>query len=164
MLVVAWILVILIFLFFFFSSIGKGKALLLEKNHLSDITLEDKFDSYSYDAEKIEDISVNCIDESLVIQHTDEPEISVVMYGGWEAQNEPKISFKNGILRIIQEASSDMYERLLVINLPAASVGENTNINVEHVEKDIVIKNIKINKLNAINKNGLIQIENEDFR
>ena len=102
MLVVAWILVILIFLFFFFSSIGKGKALLLEKNHLSDITLEDKFDSYSYDAEKIEDISVNCIDESLVIQHTDEPEISVVMYGGWEAQNEPKISFKNGILRIIQ--------------------------------------------------------------
>ena len=160
MLVVAWILVILIFLFFFFSSIGKGKALLLEKNHLSDITLEDKFDSYSYDAEKIEDISVNCIDESLLIQHTDEPEISVVMYGGWEAQNEPKISFKNGILRIIQEASSDMYERLLVINLPAASVGENTNINVEHVEKDIAIKNIKINKLNVINKNGLIQIEN----
>jgi 3-keto-L-gulonate-6-phosphate decarboxylase len=82
------------------------------------------------------------------------------MYGGWEAQNEPKISFKNGILRIIQEASSDMYERLLVINLPAASVGENTNINVEHIEKDIVIKNIKINKLNVINKNGLIQIEN----
>ena len=70
------------------------------------------YDSYTFRTNKLDEVEIALISESLIIQPINDDEISIELYGDWKKKNEPKVSCNNGILSIVQKEKRDFVQNV----------------------------------------------------
>lgn len=139
------------------------------------------YDSYTFRTNKLDEVEITLISESLIIQPVNDDEISIELYGDWNKKNEPKVSCNNGILSIVQKEKRglNLSKRSVLVKIPSHILSAKTNfnieivsgscelsdifannINIENVSGRSFLKNIECKESNIENVSGKIQIEN----
>lgn len=161
--IIVWGIAIFALVLFFISSIKKGQSILGMNKFLASQSINDLYSTFTIDSDKLEDVRVSLISESLEIEKAEDDKITIELYGSWTKDNEPKTSYKNNLL-IIEQDKNSLYTRALKLKLPKQSITENTNINAKLVSGILKVTDFCLNKLDVENTSGLIEIKDTTTR
>ena len=120
------------------------------------------YNTYSFNANKIEDIQISLVAEKLTVQPVNTNEITVELYGTWSKKLEPEVSYTNNTLIIIQKQKNgvNLHKRSVVVKLPSEKVTQNTIAKIENVSGSIQLSDFEMSKLNISNVSGSIKLSN----
>lgn len=161
--IIVWGIAIFALVLFFISSIKKGQSILGMNKFLASQSINDLYSTFTIDSDKLEDVRVSLISESLEIEKAEDDKITIELYGSWTKDNEPKTSYKNNLL-IIEQDKDSLYTRALKLKLPKQSITENTNINAKLVSGILKVTDFCLNKLDVENTSGLIEVKDTATR
>lgn len=161
--IIIWGIAIFALVLFFISSIKKGQSILGMNKFLASQSINDLYSTFTIDSDKLEDVRVSLISESLEIEKAEDDKITIELYGSWTKDNEPKTSYKNNLL-IIEQDKDSLYTRALTLKLPKQSITENTNINAKLVSGILKVTDFCLNKLDVENTSGLIEVKDTTTR
>lgn len=161
--IIVWGIAIFALVLFFISSIKKGQSILGMNKFLASQSINDLYSTFTIDSDKLEDVRVSLISESLEIEKAEDDKITIELYGSWTKDNEPKTSYKNNLL-IIEQDKNSLYTRALKLKLPKQSITENTNINAKLVSGILKVTDFCLNKLDVENTSGLIELKDTATR
>ena len=65
------------------------------------------YNTYSFNANKIDDIQISLVAEKLTVQPVNTNEITVELYGTWSKKLEPEVSYTNNTLTIKQKQKKE---------------------------------------------------------
>ena len=161
--IIVWGIAIFALVLFFISSIKKGQSILGMNKFLASQSINDLYSTFTIDSDKLEDVRVSLISESLEIEKAEDDKITIELYGSWTKDNEPKTSYKNNLL-IIEQDKDSLYTRALKLKLPKQSITENTNINAKLISGILKVTDFCLNKLDVENTSGLIEVKDTATR
>ena len=73
------------------------------------------YNTYSFNANKIDDIQISLVAEKLTVQPVNTNEITVELYGTWSKKLEPEVSYTNNTLIINTKKSKNQHINFLLI-------------------------------------------------
>ena len=158
-----WGIAILALALFFISSIKKGQSILGFNKFLASQSVNDLYSTFAMESEKLDDIRVSLISESLEIEKAEDDKITIELYGSWTKENEPNTTCKNNML-IIEQDKNSLYTRSLKLKLPEQCITDNTNINAKLVSGILKVTDFCLNKLDVENTSGLIEVKETTTR
>ena len=138
-----------------FSSFGDDSTLQsLEEDGI--------YNTYSFNANKIEDIQISLVAEKLTVQPVNTNEITVELYGTWSKKLEPEVSYTNNALTIKQKQKNgvNLHKRSVVVKLPSEKITQNTITKIENVSGSVQLSDFEMSKLNISNVSGSIKLSN----
>ena len=120
------------------------------------------YNTYSFNANKIDDIQISLVAEKLTVQPVNTNEITVELYGTWSKKLEPEVSYTNNTLTIKQKQKNgiNLHKRSVVVKLPSEKVTQNTIAKIENVSSSIQLSDFEMSKLNISNVSGSIKLSN----
>lgn len=120
------------------------------------------YNTYSFNANKIEDIQISLVAEKLTVQPVNTNEITVELYGTWSKKLEPEVSYTNNTLTIKQKQKNgvNLHKRSVVVKLPSEKITQNTITKIENVSGSIQLSDFEMSKLNISNVSGSIKLSN----
>jgi len=129
---------------------------------LQSIAEDEIYNTYSFNANKIEDIQISLVAEKLTVQPVNTNEITVELYGTWSKKLEPEVSYTNNTLTIKQKQKNgvNLHKRSVVVKLPSEKVTQNTIAKIENVSGSIQLFDFEMSKLNISNVSGSIKLSN----
>lgn len=129
---------------------------------LQSIAEDGIYNTYSFNANKIEDIQISLVAEKLTVQPVNTNEITVELYGTWSKKLEPEVSYTNNTLTIKQKQKNgvNLHKRSVVVKLPSEKVTQNTIAKIENVSGSIQLSDFEMSKLNISNVSGSIKLSN----
>lgn len=145
------------------NNFGSDSFLSFEDDSTLQSLEEDEiYDTYSFNANKIEDIQIALVAEKLSIQPVDSNEITVELYGTWNKKFEPEVSYTNNTLIIKQKQKNgvNLHKRSVVVKLPAEKITQNTITKIENVSGSVQLSDFEMSKLNISNVSGSIKLNN----
>lgn len=129
---------------------------------LQSIAEDGIYNTYSFNANKIEDIQISLVAEKLTVQPVNTNEITVELYGTWSKKLEPEVSYTNNTLTIKQKQKNgvNLHKRSVVVKLPSEKITQNTITKIENVSGSIQLSDFEMSKLNISNVSGSIKLSN----
>ena len=129
---------------------------------LQSLEEDEIYNTYSFNANKIEDIQIALVAEKLSIQPVNSNEITVELYGTWSKKLEPEVSYTNNTLIIKQKQKNgvNLHKRSVVVKLPAEKITQNTITKIENVSGSVQLSDFEMSKLNISNVSGSIKLSN----
>ena len=129
---------------------------------LKSLEEDEIYNTYSFNANKIEDIQIALVAEKLSIQPVNSNEITVELYGTWSKKFEPEVSYTNNTLIIKQKQKNgvNLHKRSVVVKLPAEKITQNTITKIENVSGSVQLSDFEMSKLNISNVSGSIKLNN----
>jgi len=129
---------------------------------LQSIAEDEIYNTYSFNANKIEDIQISLVAEKLTVQPVNTNEITVELYGTWSKKLEPEVSYTNNTLTIKQKQKNgvNLHKRSVVVKLPSEKVTQNTIAKIENVSGSVQLLDFEMSKLNISNVSGSIKLSN----
>lgn len=120
------------------------------------------YNTYSFNANKIDDIQISLVAEKLTVQPVNTNEITVELYGTWSKKLEPEVSYTNNTLTIKQKQKNgvNLHKRSVVVKLPSEKITQNTITKIENVSGSIQLSDFEMSKLNISNVSGSIKLSN----
>ena len=120
------------------------------------------YNTYSFNANKIEDIQISLVAEKLTVQPVNTNEITVELYGTWSKKLEPEVSYTNNTLTIKQKQKNgvNLHKRSVVVKLPSEKVTQNTIAKIANVSGSVQLFDFEMSKLNISNVSGSIKLSN----
>lgn len=133
-----------------------------DEQTLQSIAEDGIYNTYSFNANKIEDIQISLVAEKLTVQPVNTNEITVELYGTWSKKLEPEVSYTNNTLIIKQKQKNgiNLHKRSVVVKLPSEKVTQNTIAKIENVSSSIQLSDFEMSKLNISNVSGSIKLSN----
>ena len=133
-----------------------------DEQTLQSIAEDGIYNTYSFNANKIEDIQISLVAEKLTVQPVNTNEITVELYGTWSKKLEPEVSYTNNTLIIKQKQKNgvNLHKRSVVVKLPSEKVTQNTIAKIENVSGSIQLSDFEMSKLNISNVSGSIKLSN----
>ena len=145
------------------NTFGSDSFLSFEDDSTLQSLEEDEiYNTYSFYANKIEDIQIALVAEKLSIQPVNSNEITVELYGTWSKKFEPEVSYTNNTLIIKQKQKNgvNLHKRSVVVKLPAEKITQNTITKIENVSGSVQLSDFEMSKLNISNVSGSIKLSN----
>lgn len=145
------------------NTFGSDSFLNFEDDSTLQSLEEDEiYNTYSFNANKIEDIQIALVAEKLSIQPVNSNEITVELYGTWSKKFEPEVSYTNNTLIIKQKQKNgvNLHKRSVVVKLPAEKITQNTITKIENVSGSVQLSDFEMSKLNISNVSGSIKLSN----
>ena len=145
------------------NTFGSDSFLSFEDDSTLQSLEEDEiYDTYSFNANKIEDIQIALVAEKLSIQPVNSNEITVELYGPWSKKLEPEVSYTNNTLIIKQKQKNgvNLHKRSVVVKLPAEKITQNTITKIENVSGSVQLSDFEMSKINISNVSGSIKLSN----
>ena len=145
------------------NTFGSDSFLSFEDDStLQSLEEDDIYNTYSFNANKIEDIQIALVAEKLSIQPVNSNEITVELYGTWSKKFEPEVSYTNNTLIIKQKQKNgvNLHKRSVVVKLPAEKITQNTITKIENVSGSVQLSDFEMSKLNISNVSGSIKLSN----
>ena len=129
---------------------------------LQSIAEDGIYNTYSFNANKIEDIQISLVAEKLTVQPVNTNEITVELYGTWSKKLKPEVSYTNNTLTIKQKQKNgvNLHKRSVVVKLPSEKVTQNTITKIENVSGSVQLSDFEMSKLNISNVSGSIILSN----
>lgn len=129
---------------------------------LQSIAEDGIYNTYSFNANKIDDIQISLVAEKLTVQPVNTNEITVELYGTWSKKLEPEVSYTNNTLIIKQKQKNgiNLHKRSVVVKLPSEKITQNTITKIENVSGSIQLSDFEMSKLNISNVSGSIKLSN----
>ena len=120
------------------------------------------YNTYSFNANKIDDIQISLVAEKLSIQPVNSNEITVELFGTWSKKLEPEVSYTNNILIIKQKQKNgvNLHKRSVVVKLPSEKITQNSIAKIENVSGSVQLLDFEMSKLNVSNVSGSIKLNN----
>ena len=120
------------------------------------------YNTYSFNANKIDDIQISLVAEKLTVQPVNTNEITVELYGTWSKKLEPEVSYTNNTLTIKQKQKNgvNLHKRSVVVKLPSEKITQNTITKIENVSGSVQLSDFEMSKLNISNVSGSIKLSN----
>lgn len=120
------------------------------------------YNTYSFNANKIDDIQISLVAEKLSIQPVNSNEITVELYGTWSKKFEPEVSYTNNTLTIIQKQKNgvNLHKRSVVVKLPSEKITQNSIAKIENVSGGVQLLDFEMSKLNVSNVSGSMKLDN----
>ena len=120
------------------------------------------YNTYSFNANKIDDIQISLVAEKLTVQPVNTNEITVELYGTWSKKLEPEVSYTNNTLTIKQKQKNgvNLHKRSVVVKLPSEKITQNTITKIENVSGSVQLSDFEMSKLNISNVSGSIKLNN----
>ena len=120
------------------------------------------YNTYSFNANKIDDIQISLVAEKLSIQPVNSNEITVELFGTWSKKLEPEVSYTNNTLIIKQKQKNgvNLHKRSVVVKLPSEKVTQNSIAKIENVSGSVQLLDFEMSKLNVSNVSGSIKLNN----
>ena len=133
-----------------------------DEQTLQSIAEDGIYNTYSFNANKIEDIQISLVAEKLTVQPVNTNEITVELYGTWSKKLEPEVSYTNNTLTIKQKQKNgvNLHKRSVVVKLPSEKVTQNTITKIENVSGSVQLSDFEMSKLNISNVSGSIKLSN----
>lgn len=133
-----------------------------DEQTLQSIAEDGIYNTYSFNANKIEDIQISLVAEKLTVQPVNTNEITVELYGTWSKKLEPEVSYTNNTLTIKQKQKNgvNLHKRSVVVKLPSEKVTQNTIAKIENVSGSVQLLDFEMSKLNISNVSGSIKLNN----
>ena len=145
------------------NTFGSDSFLSFEDDSTLQSLEEDEiYNTYSFNANKIEDIQIALVAEKLSIQPVNSNEITVELYGTWSKKFEPEVSYTNNTLIIKQKQKNgvNLHKRSVVVKLPAEKITQNTITKIENVSGSVQLSDFEMSKINISNVSGSIKLSN----
>lgn len=145
------------------NNFGSDSFLSFEDDSTLQSLEEDEiYNTYSFNANKIEDIQIALVAEKLSIQPVNSNEITVELCGTWSKKLEPEVSYTNNTLIIKQKQKNGVnwHKRSVVVKLPAEKITQNTITKIENVSGSVQLSDFEMSKLNISNVSGSIKLSN----
>ena len=145
------------------NTFGSDSFLSFEDDStLKSLEEDEIYNTYSFNANKIEDIQIALVAEKLSIQPVNSNEITVELYGTWNKKLEPEVSYTNNTLIIKQKQKNgvNLHKRSVVVKLPAEKITQNTITKIENVSGSVQLSDFEMSKLNISNVSGSIKLSN----
>lgn len=145
------------------NTFGSDSFLSFEDDStLKSLEEDEIYNTYSFNANKIEDIQIALVAEKLSIQPVNSNEITVELYGTWSKKFEPEVSYTNNTLIIKQKQKNgvNLHKRSVVVKLPAEKITLNTITKIENVSGSVQLSDFEMSKLNISNVSGSIKLSN----
>lgn len=145
------------------NTFGSDSFLSFEDDStLKSLEEDEIYNTYSFNANKIEDIQIALVAEKLSIQPVNSNEITVELYGTWSKKFEPEVSYTNNTLIIKQKQKNgvNFHKRSVVVKLPAEKITQNTITKIENVSGSVQLSDFEMSKLNISNVSGSIKLSN----
>ena len=145
------------------NTFGSDSFLSFEDDStLKSLEEDEIYNTYSFNANKIEDIQIALVAEKLSIQPVNSNEITVELYGTWSKKFEPEVSYTNNTLIIKQKQKNgvNLHKRSVVVKLPAEKITQNTITKIENVSGSVQLSDFEMSKLNISNVSGSIKLNN----
>ena len=145
------------------NTFGRDSFLSFEDDSTLQSLEEDEiYNTYSFYANKIEDIQIALVAEKLSIQPVNSNEITVELYGTWSKKLEPEVSYTNNTLVIKQKQKNgvNLHKRSVVVKLPAEKIAQNTITKIENVSGSVQLSDFEMSKINISNVSGSIKLSN----
>lgn len=145
------------------NTFGSDSFLSFEDDSTLQSLEEDEiYNTYSFNANKIEDIQIALVAEKLSIQPVNSNEITVELYGTWSKKFEPEVLYTNNTLIIKQKQKNGVnwHKRSVVVKLPAEKITQNTITKIENVSGSVQLSDFEMSKLNISNVSGSIKLNN----
>lgn len=145
------------------NTFGSDSFLSFEDDStLKSLEEDEIYNTYSFNANKIEDIQIALVAEKLSIQPVNSNEITVELYGTWSKRLEPEVSYTNNTLVIKQKQKNgvNLHKRSVVVKLPAEKITQNTITKIENVSGSVQLSDFEMSKLNISNVSGSIKLSN----
>ena len=145
------------------NTFGSDSFLSFEDDStLKSLEEDEIYNTYSFNANKIEDIQIALVAEKLSIQPVNSNEITVELYGTWSKKFEPEVSYTNNTLIIKQKQKNgvNLHKRSVVVKLPAEKITQNTITKIENVSGSVQLSDFEMSKINISNVSGSIKLNN----
>lgn len=145
------------------NTFGSDSFLSFEDDSTLQSLEEDEiYNTYSFNANKIEDIQIALVAEKLSIQPVNSNEITVELCGTWSKKFEPEVSYTNNTLIIKQKQKNgvNLHKRSVVVKLPAEKITQNTITKIENVSGSVQLSDFEMSKINISNVSGSIKLNN----
>lgn len=145
------------------NNFGSDSFLSFEDDSTLQSLEEDEIsNTYSFNANKIEDIQIALVAEKLSIQPVNSNEITVELYGTWSKKLEPEVSYTNNTLIIKQKQKNgvNLHKRSVVVKLPTEKITQNIITKIENVSGSVQLSDFEMSKLNISNVSGSIKLSN----
>ena len=133
-----------------------------DEQTLQSIAEDGIYNTYSFNANKIDDIQISLVAEKLTVQPVNTNEITVELYGPWSKKLEPEVSYTNNTLTIKQKQKNgvNLHKRSVVVKLPSEKITQNTITKIENVSGSVQLSDFEMSKLNISNVSGSIKLSN----
>lgn len=133
-----------------------------DEQTLQSIAEDGIYNTYSFNANKIDDIQISLVAEKLSIQPVNSNEITVELYGTWSKKLEPEVLYTNNTLTIKQKQKNgvNLHKRSVVVKLPSEKITQNTITKIENVSGSVQLSDFEMSKLNISNVSGSIKLNN----
>lgn len=133
-----------------------------DEQTLQSIAEDGIYNTYSFNANKIDDIQISLVAEKLTVQPVNTNEITVELYGTWSKKLEPEVSYTNNTLTIKQKQKNgvNLHKRSVVVKLPSEKITQNTITKIENVSGSVQLSDFEMSKLNISNVSGSIKLSN----
>ena len=145
------------------NNFGSDSFLSFEDDStLKSLEEDEIYNTYSFNANKIEDIQIALVAEKLSIQPVNSNEITVELYGTWSKKLEPEVSYTNNTLIIKQKQKNgvNLHKRSVVVKFPAEKITLNTITKIENVSGSVQLSDFEMSKLNISNVSESIKLSN----